>query len=429
MKRLLLAVTVLMLSILLIACGSSTPDTKDFECEFDKETNTAKIVGYNGNEKSVTIPEKLGRYTVTEIGRAAFSEEYDISEIIIPETVKSIGASAFELCISIKTIELPKNLEKLGNAAFTSCRGLQSIYIPETVTDIGICVFTGCTALEEIEVADTNPNYSSDRYGALLNEDQTVLIQFPLGCQRPSYEMPDTVEAIESYAFEKADYVESITFSPNLKTIGSYAFQSSAIRSASLGSKLESIGSFAFNESKLKEIELGNSLKTIGDAAFSWCTSLSTVSLPDSVESIGSSAFYMCTSVEKYSVGESNKAFCSDEAGVLFDKDMTTLLYYPVARTAEEYTVPDSVNTISSRAFSPCLPLSKVIIPNSVESIGEEAFAQCANLTSVTINDTPPQSCSKTAFDEKVVFTYLDNSDDLADHQALIKSFEESIGR
>ena len=48
-------------------------------------------------------------------------------------------------------------------------------------------------------------------------------------------------------------------------------------------------------------------------------------------------------------------------------------------------TIPNSVTSIGSYAFSGCSGLTSVTIPNSVTSIGSYAFSGCSGLTSVTI--------------------------------------------
>ncbi len=50
-----------------------------------------------------------------------------------------------------------------------------------------------------------------------------------------------------------------------------------------------------------------------------------------------------------------------------------------------DITIPDSVTTIGSGAFSDCLSLTSVTIPKSVKSIGEKAFDGCASLSAVAI--------------------------------------------
>lgn len=400
MKRLFISIILICVVVIATSCSGKLPETNEYKCEFDTKNKTVSIVGYEGSSEKIVIPEKFGKYTVTEIGRNAFSKNYELSKITIPDTVTSIGDRAFELCIGLKEIELPPELKSIGNAAFSNCRSLRKISIPEAVEKIGLSVFTGCTSLEKIEVDENNSNYVSDRYGALLDKNQTTVIQYPTGSQRTKYEMPNTVTTIESYAFEKSKNLEEVTFSENLKTIKSYAFQASGIRSAEFSNRLEQIGNFAFNESKLSSITLGNSVKNIGDSAFAWCTSLTEIEIPSTTDVIGVSAFFMCTSIEKYTIGKENKKFASDDYGVLFNKDKSILLYYPVGSTTEEYTVPSTVKTISASSFSTCLNIKKIIIPDSVEEINDLAFSQCPSLTDVIYEGTKPESIAENAFEK-----------------------------
>lgn len=399
MKRLIFVLLIAAMALTCFSCAK-LPETGDFECEFDKENKTAVITKYNGKETTVTIPETFEEYTVIEIGRNAFKENYDISEVVFPETIKRIGQSAFELCISIEEIKLPEALETIGNTAFANCRGLKKVDISSNVNTIGICAFTGCTSLETINVANDNKNYVSDDKGVLFTKDYKELIQYPLGSKATNYEIPNNVTSIASYAFEKAQFIEKAICPDTLKAVGSYAFQASTLKEISFKNGFEEVGAFAFNESKLTSVELGTSIKKIGESAFAWCTELESMYFPDSVEEVGISAFFMCTSISEFTVIDSNKYFTSDARGALFDKDKTTLLYYPIANTAPEYMIPNSVTKISANAFSPSLKLTKVTIPDSVETIEDSAFAQCANLTDVIYEGTQPQNIAENAFDK-----------------------------
>lgn len=399
MKRLFLVLLVITITALCFSCGAKLPETGEFECEFDTENKTATITKYNGKEESVTIPEKFGDYTVIEIGRNAFKENYDISEVTFPESLKRIGQSAFELCISLKEVKFPEALETIGNTAFANCRGLEKALLSSNVNTIGICAFTGCTALEIIDISKNNTNYSVID-NVLFDKDSTELIQYPLGKKSDSYEIPNNVTSIASYAFEKAQYLEKVICPEALKNVGSYAFQASSIKEISFKNNLEEIGSFAFNESKLTSIELGNSVKKIGESAFAWCTALESITFPTTIEEIGISAFYMCTSISEYTVIDNNKNYTSDARGVLFNKDKTTLIYYPIANTETEYTIPNTVTEISANAFSPCLKLTKVTVPDSVERIGDQAFAQCTNLKDIVYEGTKPENIAENAFDK-----------------------------
>ena len=53
-----------------------------------------------------------------------------------------------------------------------------------------------------------------------------------------------------------------------------------------------------------------------------------------------------------------------------------------------EITLPDTVNSISVRAFSGCTNLTSVTVPESVTEIGALAFAYCAKLERITYEGT-----------------------------------------
>ena len=146
-----------------------------------------------------------------------------------------------------------------------------------------------------------------------------------------------------------------------------------------------SIGSLAFYEcSNLTSITIPSGLTSIGDYAFWNCTGLTSITIPSSVTSIGVNVFYNCTGLTDITVDSNNSSFCS-ESGVLFNKDKTTLIYYPLGKNDSSYTIPDGVTVIEQYAFYCNSKLTSVTIPSGVTSIGEMAFRECSGLTSVIV--------------------------------------------
>ncbi|MBQ9832218.1 MAG: leucine-rich repeat protein, partial [Clostridia bacterium] len=79
-------------------------------------------------------------------------------------------------------------------------------------------------------------------------------------------------------------------------------------------------------------------------------------------------------------VSEDNAYYCGD-AGVLFDKNKETLIYYPQGKSDDSYIIPDGVTHIKGWAFESCGYLTKLTVPSSVTNIEEYAFIWCDNLT------------------------------------------------
>ena len=166
-----------------------------------------------------------------------------------------------------------------------------------------------------------------------------------------------------------------------------------------------SIGRSAFEEcSSLTSITIGNSVTSIEWYAFYGCSSLTSITIPNSVTSIGGGAFYGCLSLTSIDVETNNQNYASID-GVLYNKEITTLICYPGGKTSitilnsvtsigyyafatcslTSITIPNSVTSIGGGAFSGCSSLTSITIPNSVTSIGEYTFFGCSSLTSITI--------------------------------------------
>ena len=104
--------------------------------------------------------------------------------------------------------------------------------------------------------------------------------------------------------------------------------------------------------------------------------------ISENVKEIKGYAFYGSKSIHTFSL-QNNPNFTVVD-GVLFNKDMTTLIAYPQSKRGDTYTVPDSVVKIEDGAFGYNKYLKEIKFGANLKVIGVNAFREC-NLTEVTI--------------------------------------------
>ena len=186
-----------------------------------------------------------------------------------------------------------------------------------------------------------------------------------------------------------AESIGAIVIENGVASIGNHAFRNCIyLASITMPNSVMIIGASAFSECyNLFSITIPNSVISIGEYAFSSCSALTSITIPNSVTTIGYSAFYNCEALTSINVESENVNYSSTD-GVLFDKEKTILICYPTAKNNSSYTIPNSVTTIGSSAFSSCRALISVTIPNSVTTIGSSAFSSCSELASVTIGNS-----------------------------------------
>ncbi len=128
-------------------------------------------------------------------------------------------------------------------------------------------------------------------------------------------------------------------------------------------------------------------LTEIGDYSFGSCIALKTVKLPRNLEFLGFASFAVCTSLTNIEVDKNNPNY-SSENGILFNKDKSTIILYPIGRSDTSYDIPDSVMEIGENAFVACAQLTSIKFPTNLKKIKRWAFSGCS-LTEVDLSACP----------------------------------------
>ncbi len=233
------------------------------------------------------------------------STDIELPAVIDGKSVTSIGSRAFckydfENSSHLKSIIIPESVTSIKKQAFFACDNLTDITLPDSITSIEESVFSDCSSLTSVTIPDS---VTSIGFGAFDNCSSLT-----------SVVIPDSVTNIGSYAFSDCESLQSITIPENLKSIAYYTFEN--------------------------------------------CSSLTSMKIPKNVEEIDFYAFEGCSNLSEFIVDSDNSSFTS-EYGVLFDKNMETLLHCP-AKKSGDYTIPNSVTSIEHNAFWHCSELTSV---------------------------------------------------------------------
>ena len=101
------------------------------------------------------------------------------------------------------------------------------------------------------------------------------------------------------------------------------------------------------------------------------------------VKEIGVWALENNQHIAQYTVDEANEFLCSVD-GVIYTKDMKTLVFCPPAKEGE-YTIADTVETIRTKAVYKCTKITKITLPDTVKEIEEKAFFRCEAMAEINL--------------------------------------------
>lgn len=220
------------------------------------------------------------------------------------------------------------------------------------------------------------------------------------------------VNEIEAYAFENCSKITDIFFTSSIQTIGSSAFYNTGIityTNASSGANICEVKGLPVTSGSWKYAEkLDNSLiivkylgssstvsvpnlinekivKNIHSYCFSSKDKIQSITIPNSVISIGSGAFSGCNGLTKVNITDLAAWF-----KITFDNEYANPLSYAhhlYLNNTEltEITIPNSITKINANVLAGASSITSITIPSSVTSIGDYAFSNCSAMQRIFI--------------------------------------------
>ena len=244
----------------------------------------------------VNIPSEVNGYTVTAIGKSAFTELSNITAVSIPASVTSIGETAFYGCgnLTSVTVNWPTPIA-IDNECFTNAanatlnvpKGSYEIYAGaenwkdfNTIKEPAHSVGETFVAYVMVDGAKTNARYkvtdATSKYVNIGNGEECAISDFTSG----SVVVPSSVTGYDGQVYQ-------------VKQVAPTAFYGcTEITSIELPSGITTLGRTAFYQcSSISSFNIPTTVTTIGQKVFQGCEKLTSICIPSSVTSIGSYAF------------------------------------------------------------------------------------------------------------------------------------------
>ena len=354
----------------------------------------------------------------TTIGKNAFENCTNLSNVNMPNTIANIKEYAFKGATNLNTIDLGIDLDAQGNintsliigkGAFMntsltyvnnlnnkynvdlpvslqtieeetfSGTSITNIYIPYSVTNIGVNAFQDISniivtmfnkTINTLNKTTAHPNIvigiNSSFYGA-SNVDVTI----------PDDSLYITKDNNGNDVYSTSILNDSTKIStPNVYYVD-------------IGKLVTSIpAGFMSGNTTINTITIPYTVTSINNSAFSNATALVELNFSNSIDTISIDAFNGATALTKFNVDICSNYFTTDTYGVLYNKDMTTLIHYPDNNNQVVYDIPDSVVTIGPYSFQDVSSvLENINIPSSVNDICNNAFVN-SNIQRVVFDES-----------------------------------------
>ena len=351
---------------------------------------------------SNTLIGKLEGYT--------FEGCEELTSVILSDYTSELDSNCFKDCDSLEevhygysiTIPSDEQIPFKHDAAFVQWTTVGDFKFAEYEDYASLAKYQGEKEIDTLTIPDTvngKPvkEIRKDVFNASLKQCRQVIL-------------PQQLEVIGPNAFFNSGITEIERFPDALKYIGSNAFASNPLTALQLNDGLLYIGGSAFRGSDIADFTVPDTAVRVGYYPVKQCQTLSFGAAVRNIEeTLGleeESGDAVRKTLAAITVSDSNPCYTSKD-GVLYNKDMTELIYYPADKPDREFVVPESVQVIGEYAFREAQHLEKMTL-TAVRRIGQDSFEGCRVLQTVVFkNDVSIQRLKSTFADLSTLTTVV----------------------
>ncbi len=346
--------------------------------QYNLQLPALKNIIVNKNNKNY---KSIGGVLFSKDGKRLlkYPEKKTASSYTVPKGTERLDYRAFENS-SILSLSLSEGLQYIDGAAFMNTK-IRSITLPKSLSGISQWAFD-FSSINAIYVNKDNPTYSSYN-GVLYNKQKSKLIYWPEKKAEEKLIFPETLTELDLSIIPTLDAAKTIVIPKALTSITNTAANkiqevilkdgnsNFVLNQGILYSKdLTNIKLYPNNNS-IKEIILPDSVTEFDWSMFTYENNTTSLTLSKNLKTIIPSQwrsdlfgnyYFGFHHLEQVTISEDNPFYTSKD-GILYSKDMTSLLLYPQNHKNQVYTIPDTVKSVAQSQLVNVLNLVELNIP------------------------------------------------------------------
>lgn len=299
-------------------------------------------------------------------------------DVVIPEGTRIIGNRAFNNA-GITSVVFPEGLVKIDSNAFSE-NLITEINLPASFCYLHEQAFLN-TPLEKVQVAEEN-QYLCSIDGVVYNKDKSLLFYYPEEKKAKRLEFPESLTYLDCSKIKQFDKSEVLVIPNALKNISATANnQLQKIEISETQPYMKMYDGVLYNKDYKRilvypnmnadtEITLHDNLYSISMKMFGTENTTKVLTIPKSLKKLTDERTYNSVLLSGFSNLEEIKLSADNPYfklinGVLYNNDVTKMLWFPIALNVTEFQIPETVTLVDNDQLIMQKNLTKLFVPKN----------------------------------------------------------------